>query len=419
MKTAATYRGSKLAIQSPLARLWVRRALLFFAILISGGNLIFPRIPLVAGLGLTALLLVSPFQLLRRELALIWLVLGLTAVAALIGGGAIDIGPFLTRYVNFLAALLVLAVYLEEPRGRLEQDISPLLAIFAAQAIITPILALALPQFFSTFRVDQTIYHSIAFIFTYHENIVTVIKRPDGFFFEPGVLQIYLNIYLYIALFHLRNRRHSILAFLSVLATQSTTGFVILSMICGFYVYEQLKRSNASQQVIVLVLAPVALFPIALIVGVNLEDKLFGTFSGSRDARQFDLMTGLRIAMEYPLTGIGFDHQRYLDVSTRLGYFDTAAALDSFYGRTSSNGILTVLYMIGIPMFLVYMYALAKQRFFRHRALFAAILFLSFLSEALVLTPFFLMIIFSGLLVAARKHQPRVARIPQGRARAV
>ena len=88
--------------------------------LISGGNLILPRAGLILGLVGAAILLVSPARLLRRELALIWAVLGLTAVVALIGGGEIRPGPFLTRYANFFAGLLLLAAFLDERRGTLE-----------------------------------------------------------------------------------------------------------------------------------------------------------------------------------------------------------------------------------------------------------------------------------------------------------
>lgn len=395
----------------------MRRVALVFAILISGGNLIFPRAVLIVGLAITAMVLTSPMKLLRRELALIWAILAVTAVVALIGGGVIRPGPFVTRYANFFGALLLLLTYLDERVGSLEIDLVPIFVFFAFQAIGTPVAALALPQFFLQLDVDDVKYHTLLFIFTYHENIVTSIKRPDGFFFEPGVFQIYLNIYLYIALFRMRSRKHIGLALAAVIATQSSTGLVIAAFLCLLYALDRMRRSGASEQVIVFVLAPFILIPLGLVVGLNLEDKLFGAFSGSRDARQFDLLTGLRIVAEYPLAGIGFDHQRYLDISARFGHFEDAQAYESFYGRTSSNGIVTMMYMVGIPLFLVYMWALYRQRFLPHRPVVFGMLVLCFMTEALIATPFFLMIIFSGLLSVNKRSQKR-RMVPPKSARA-
>lgn len=404
MATLAPATSRDLVLRKPRARRLARRTALIFAMLISGGNLILPRAGLILGLVGAAILLVSPARLLRRELALIWAVLGLTAVVALIGGGEIRPGPFLTRYANFFAGLLLLAAFLDERRGTLERDLLPIFVVFGIQAVGTPITALLLPQFFLQFEVDDATYHSLLFFFTYHENIVTLIKRPDGFFFEPGVFQIYLNFYLYIALFRVHEPKHIALALAAVLATQSTTGVVIAALLCMFYALNRMRRSGASEQVLLMVMAPLVLLPIGVIVGLNLEDKLFGAFSGSRDARQFDLLTGLRIIAEYPLAGIGFDHQRYLEVSAQFGYFEDTQTYEAFYGRTSSNGIVTMMYMVGIPLFLFYMAGLLRQRFFPHRLLIFLLLFLSFMTEALIATPFFLMFVFSGLLVAAERR---------------
>lgn len=419
--TLAPSPSRDLVVRNPRARELVRRIALMFSMLISGGNLILPRAGLITGLVGAAIMLVSPAKLLRRELALIWAVLALTAVVALIGGGEIRPGPFLTRYANFFGALLLLAAYLDERKGTLERDLLPIFVFFGFQAVGTPVAALLVPQFFLQFVVDDAVYHSLLFIFTYHENIVTFIKRPDGFFFEPGVFQIYLNLYLYVALFRVRQGKHIAFALAAVLATQSTTGVVIAALLCMFYALDRMRRSGASEQVILLVMAPLVLIPLALVVGLNLEEKLFGAFSGSRDARQFDLMTGLRVVAEHPFAGIGFDHQRYLEISARFGNFEDARAFEAFYGRTNSNGIMTMMYMVGIPLFLIYLAGLLRQRFFPHRLLVFGLLVLSFMTEALIATPFFLMIIFSGLLVVESRVRQRgsisPSRSPHIRAR--
>ena len=77
---------------------------------------------------------------------------------------------------------------------------------------------------------DGEVYQTLLGVFNYHVIVddLTSIIRPDGFFFEPGVYQIYLNLYLYLALFVFRRPLQALLAAAAVLSTQSTTGMAIM-----------------------------------------------------------------------------------------------------------------------------------------------------------------------------------------------
>jgi hypothetical protein len=84
--------------------------------------------------------------------------------------------------------------------------------------------------------------------------------------------------------------------------------------------------------------------------------------------------------------------------------------------------VISLAFTVGLPLFLVFVIGLFRQRFFPNRFIFGAALFMCFLTEALMLTPFFLMLMFSGLLNAAsprfavremrRTKGPRGTRLP-------
>ena len=104
----------------------------------------------------------------------------------------------------------------------------------------------------------------------------------------------------------------------------------------------------------------------------NLNEKLFGVAQGSSWARQYDLFTGLNIISENPWLGIGFEVNRYLEASGRLGFEDTLLTETQLAERPTSNGVIQLFYSLGIPLGLVFVFGVMRQRLFQHRGLIAA-----------------------------------------------
>jgi hypothetical protein len=385
----------------------VRRAVLLLAALLSGGNLILPRLPLLAALVAAAFLVIRTANFLRSELSRVWIFLLGVLVVSLVGGQGVYLEATAVRYANFFAGLLLVLVYLDLPRRTFVDDILPLLILFSIQSVLTPLLVLLIPEAFITFNINDAVYYTLGFLFTYHETIVTAIKRPDGFFFEPGVLQIYLNLYLFIALFLLRKPFHIGLALAGVLATQSTTGIVVAMALAMAATWEYMRSAGYNNRLIIVILAPVLLAPLALAARQNIEEKLMGTFRGSTAAREYDFQIGVRMVKKYPVFGVGFDYEHYLDVSSRLGDFRTGISAEAASERTSSNGAILLASMLGIPMFLIFMWGLFRQRLLPHKWIAFGFIFLSFIGEALVLTPFFLFFILSGFIVPMQRPGTR------------
>lgn len=393
-------------IVNPVLRQRIRQVALIAAILISGGLLSIPREPLLMIVLVACFVLKNPLKLFGGEFAFIWVLLIAVLGVVLIGGEDFQLMPIIIRYANFAAGLALLLAYIDERRSTLADDLYWILKLMAIQAILTPVMVILFGQFFTTFTVNETQYSTLFYVFTYHEFVATgsPFKRPDGFFFEPGVFQIYLNIFLFICLFVRRQRPLDIaLAALAVIATQSTTGAVILVLQFAYAYFVWLRTADRRQKLGVFVFVPIILLPLGAYMTYNVTEKFYGQLSGSAEAREYDLRTGLRVAMEKPLTGIGFDYEKYFDVASRVGYREADLSRENITERGNTNGIVVLLYSLGFPLAFVFLLGLIRQRMFRPGLLMAALALLSLTAESLSLTPIFLMLTFSGLLIKPRR----------------
>lgn len=402
-------------IINPVSRQRLRQVALFAGILMSGGLLLIPREPVLVIVVATCFALKNPLRLLRPEFALIWMVLLAVAAVVLVGGESFQLAPMIIRYANFLAGLALLLVYLDERRSTLADDLHPILKLMAFQAVLTPIAYILIPSYFYTVRVFDTQYNTFYFLFTFHEfqNFGALFKRPDGLFFEPGVFQIYLNLFLFLSLFVRRRSVFDVaLATAAVLATQSTTGVVILVVQFAFAYFQWLRRADRSQKLGVFVFVPILLLPLGAYVTYNVSEKFTGALKGSAEAREYDLRTGLSVALEQPLTGIGFDYEKYYDVASRVGYREAELSKENITERGNTNGIVVLFYSLGFPLAFVFLAGLLRQRLFRPGLLMGAVATLSLTAESLSLTPFFLMMVFSGLLIQPNRVAGLVGRAP-------
>lgn len=408
---------------NPHAELLVRRAVLFVAMLLSGGNLIFPRLPLLVLMILGILMVANPVKLLRPELGRIWALLLIILVVSLVGAETIDPVSTAVRYANFLGALLLIVVYLDMPRSALLRDALPIFLFFAVQSIATPIVARVVPGLFSSFLVDDTVYFTVGYVLFYHETIegsgFLGFMRANGYFFEPGVFQIYLNLFLYAALFHFRNVKYAALALFAVFATQSTTGLAISCGICGLAGFSYFRRLDVSTTFVGVIFLPLAILPILWFTYQNIVDKLFGGLMGSTSARQFDLLTGLRIIAEHPLFGIGFSQDRFREEFSTFGRGIDTVLGDAALERSLTNGLVYLAVVLGVPIMIVFVYALLRQRIFGNAVVGGGIILVSMLTESLILTPFFCMVAFSGLITPQRAAVPAASRYRPAAARSV
>lgn len=383
-----------------------RRASLLMAILISGGNLLIPRVPVLGLLLLFAAIAfaATPPARERQPFLAIYALLGAVLLASLYRSGLAELSSLVTRYANFGAGLALLAVYLRAGRPAFSADLGLLLAPLAWISIGTVVLSTLAPPLFQPLEVQETIYYQVFLIFNYHITIEDAggLMRPNGPFYEPGVFHIYLNLYLYLCLFVLRSRGRAVIAGLAVLATQSTTGLAIGAGLVGYYFWRQLGRGSLNRRVgmLAIAVALAAVFSGPFIE--NVRSKFIGDMAGSSMSRQFDLITGINVVLAHPLAGIGFDPETYRQLSGAYAFDDTLLDDRITEDRGNTNGILVLLYSLGIPLALPFLWGLFRQTMLPDKLLVGGLLFVSLLTESIALTPFFLLFQFSGLLLSPR-----------------
>jgi hypothetical protein len=371
-----------------------RRAALFTAILMSGGLLFIPRLPLLV-------ILFILYAIVQRDtiiryalfpaLGFIALVLGLEVARP----GAADVLQIFIRGANFIAALLMANMYYKAGSNAFKSDLYSIVRWFPAQSVATAVLATMFPFLF--IQIPGTEIYTFLMVLFHHTTDTSLsfgIVRPDGLFWEPGVFQIYLNFCLYLALFERRDLRMSILSAAGVIFTQSTTGIFIAIALITIYTLSGLKKEKLLQSLAFGAL----LVPIALYATLNFANKFEGDARGSFIARQYDTLTGLAVAGEYPLIGVGFDVDNYMREAAILGYADLDIDIAVFDDRRgNSNGLVQPLYSLGFVLGTVFLICMLRQSFFKRRILVGLILVVSMTSEPLLFSPFFLMLIFTGM----------------------
>lgn len=376
-----------------------RRVTLFLSFLMSGGMLVFPRMPLLFLLVVFGMLAANFRVPIGREMWLLGFILLAVLGVSLLRPGPIHFESLAIRFGNVLGALIILNAYILAPSNSLTHDLYMFFKLMGIQALLTVVLAKVAGFLFIPIAYKDLTYESILLIFTYHTGIDSggdALVRPDGFFFEPGVFQIYLNLYLYLALFEYRNFRQIILAIAAVLVTKSTTGIIICVTLLGSALVVNL-RSITNERKFTLLLVAITVAPILLYVGYdNLTGKISGESKGSSLAREYDFYTGLNIIREYPLMGIGFDPARYLENSYQFGYDDTIFGGENIEERSSSNGLIYMTYSLGVPLAALFLLGFFRQTIFRHKILIGMLLGLSLFGEAIIFTPFIMMIVFSA-----------------------
>ena len=258
-----------------------------------------------------------------------------------------------------------------------------------------------------TYQTDK-ILHTFNYIFYYNPersafNILGLeFVRNQGWFWEPGINQIYLNILLYLeGLVFKRNKWIILLTVLAIFTTYSTTGIIIMIIILIF-----IFKSSIKQNPVLIFLAISVAIPFYFIAKSNIEEKLE---TSSFQKRYFDLIQTISITKDYPLTGIGLDDRYFSDF--RSSHFINNNLLNSFEESTnlelrakstdkgSSNSITYLMVAMGIPISSFLLYCLLKQTLFpNRRRIIMMIIVISVFTEPLLLRPFFLILIVSGMM---------------------
>ncbi len=237
------------------------------------------------------------------------------------------------------------------------------------------------------------------------------LMRNQGLFWEAGVAQLFFNIYFFLEAFILkRSRIMLILTILVIISTYSTIGIIILLMQMFYYAFFQ------NRSILALIFAIVTFFSISSLVIFNIQEKTTGEKEASFQKRYFDLIQPFFIALENPLTGVGLDLYKFQEYrsefyinSSSSSIIEESIGLDLKMETTeqgSSNSFMYILAAMGFPTGLFIIYLFFKQSIMQEKKyIFLIVISLSLFSSPLLLRPFLVFLIFSGLVDLNLKYQ--------------
>ena len=229
--------------------------------------------------------------------------------------------------------------------------------------------------------------------------------RNQGLFWEPGILQIFLNMFFFLEAFIIKRRRSLLLlTALVILTTYSTTGLALLLIQSTVYLFNEFKTKKWLMSFVL------ALYiPVYMIFSVNVVEKIKGDREASFQKRYFDLVQPFFIALEHPLTGIGLDAEQFQNM--RQDFYISSSSLNTLQESTgveskvrgtdkgSSNSIMFLFAATGFPTAMLLLYMFFKQQIVNEKKwLWMLIMVLSVMSEPLLLRPFFFLFIVSGFI---------------------
>ncbi len=234
---------------------------------------------------------------------------------------------------------------------------------------------------------------------------IPFILRNQGVFWEPGVLQVYMNLMFFLSVFVLRDRRYALLAALSVLTTVSTMGYLLLFIQVCVWGMRVFRRSIGG-----IILGMLIVGTLAAVAYINIADKVVGANKRSASARMYDLRSSMSIVRESPLTGIGLSASKHAEQMFKYGARDTELSIRELRAHGNSNSLAYAAASLGIPMFGILLIALSKTALIAEKKwVFLLVVLGSVSSEPLLMTPFFVLIVLSGVHAIVGKPREHAA----------
>lgn len=224
---------------------------------------------------------------------------------------------------------------------------------------------------------------------------IPLFVRNQGFFWEPGVLQIFMNILLYLSLTYYKSLKYSILSILVIITTWSTSGIVIAFLQLILYIIKSIKNRRIFYTLPIIF---TGLLILGYFVQNNLSEKIGGSKEGSTVQRQIDTLSTVNIIKNNPWVGIGMDTDNFRTLLKKSTV--VIPGKEGIPGGKAhvSNSLLYLFTYFGIPLGLLLLYAFYRQNIFeKNRVLFFLILILSALVEPVLLLPFFTFFLISGI----------------------
>ena len=288
-------------------------------------------------------------------------------------------------------------------------DLSITLKLFVGHAFITFFVYFIFRPLEIQFHAGVMDYSTIFYIFYYFGDIADLSLRMSGMFWEPGCMQLFANLFLFICIFNGYKLKKLLWIIFVVMSTVSSTGFVILAVNGMYYIFK-----NFSIRRIWISLIPISLFTIFIVPSVyNLvAEKWNNDLSGI--SRQINTIAGIQIAFNHPFIGVKDDLESLMNNSEyNIVEEDIHGAksdmLSYNFGTIPggfTNGFLGLMLKWGtIPALLLY-FLYFRSSFFpssKFAFWFLFIYIISNMTEALTDTSLFYIFVMSVITIGIRR----------------
>jgi hypothetical protein len=381
-------------------RIW-----LLFILLQSIGIRLFPYQGVLLGLVL-CLTMLPGLRITRKQI--------LTAMAAgsvlmlLSVRGVSDYSFIVYFSLIFLAALLY-TCQVQEKWHNVEFDLYQVTFALTLHGLIGYILYFLIPNQFALAPEGAYPYQYFAIftiVLTHWEP-----ARATGLCWEPGLFQYVANISLFLGIKHSKPWWKLALPLMAVLASHSTTGYLILIVIFCYTCIKIIKsESKAFLAVIPIPITVLVLFGAYFLSG-NVFDKLDGE-NTSGLIRMRDTELGWELIRESPFIGHGINFFSKIFTNADLEYLMSKRfsseflAIDDIGVAGYTNGFLAVFVTYGVIVASFLYWSMFRtpiiQGNLEHRVVFVLITVVTFFGEPITYTAWFYMLVISGYF--ARKY---------------
>lgn len=283
-----------------------------------------------------------------------------------------------------------------------KQNFVPILYTILKYFVLHSLVGFIVTQFcsFNVVEFGSSGYEVNTFNYLFYYNSQFLIAgitffRNQGFFWEPGVLSVFANIFLFLTLFKFKNRRNVVLATICILTTFSTTGLLLMFLQLIYSL--RIIKTAFFEKVIVIIIA----FSIFLIGIGSLEEKMEeenNTNITSYSLRLYDLYSGLIISVNNPYFGVGINNEAFLKERNKYKPNNFNFTNSDIGDRATSNDFVKIFFSQGFIVGLYILFLFFYQSIIDNdRSFFFIVLMLNLSTEPLLYTPFFMFILLTSL----------------------
>lgn len=319
---------------------------------------------------------------------IVLLIIFLRFILDLIINSYFSITPIKLMY-RVISITIFIIIYNESQRSIIS-DLIKILKITAIYSLLNFIVINTFNFNAETVQYGFVTPHNPLYLFYYLSQIVvkhTIIYRNMGFFWEPGVLAVHMNILLFLSLYHKKNKFGIIISTLTIFTTFSTMGLIVLILNYIPIFINYLKKKPLLIPFIIIL----SIYP-AKFIADNIHHK-FVNNKGSTISRFSDINTSIFIINQNPILGIGFNELKFEEYRNQLL---SAQEKNITVGHSgNSNGFADIFVKYGLIftfVFIAFFYRFA--RLFNKKNLLFLVCILNLNAEPLFLSGVFLLFIF-------------------------